>query len=67
MKLDSMLCDCTVLGIFCCEQHSSEVYIYLIRLYLNHKRDIIFFDPVTVFVIRIFKLIPNKTSPNIFR
>lgn len=67
MKLDSMLCGCIVLGIFCCEQNTSEVYIYLIRLYLNYKRVIISFDTVTVFVIRIFKLIPNQTIPNIFR
>lgn len=54
MKLDSMLCDCIVLGIFCCEQHTSEVYTFFIWLYLNHKPDIIFSDTVTVFVIRIF-------------
>lgn len=67
MKLDSMLCDRIVLGLFGCEQHTSEVNVYLIRLYLNHKRDIIISDTVTVFVIRIFKLVPNKTIPNVFR
>lgn len=59
MKLDSMLCDYIMLGILCCVQHTSEVYICIFRLSLNKKRDIViiadFFRPVSVFEIVILR------------